>query len=138
MDINQLPPEELSRAVHQRLLAKQDFDAFVLNMLWFRLSIRTKEVLECSKTWYFGELQVSEHWRVPDLVIVFSNAALLAHPRHEENLSEIAGVCKALTRCDQLQILGGDICIRLWFDHSSQRWYRQTVQMPADWHLEES
>lgn len=134
----ELEPTEVTRQVYQRLLSNQNFDAFVLNLLWQRLSLRTKEVLEISKSWYFGELQVAETWQVPALVIVFRNAALLAHPRYWGNLAELANACRELTLCDRVQVMGNDTCIRLWYDHNGKHWHSQTVPLPADWHPEES
>lgn len=137
MDINQMP-EAFRRSVHQHLTADQTFDAFVLNCLWMRLSLPTKEVLECSKTWYFGESQAAENWRVPALVILFRGASLLAQPHYWEQLLEIANHCKAITCCDRIHVIGSDSGIRLWFDYSGKQWHRQTMSLPADWQTEDS
>lgn len=128
-------PAEVTRQVYQRLLHNRSFDAFVLGLLWQRLSPHTRRALDVHR-WYFGELQAAENWQVPALVIIFRDAALLAQERHWESLSEIANACKALTCCDRVQIMGRDSCLRVWYDHSTQQWYRQAVPLPADWNRE--
>jgi hypothetical protein len=135
MDIN-LMPDAFRRSVHQQLLNDRNFDVFVLEQLWLSLSQATKDVLTCSKVWYFGELEVADRWQVPALVILSSGATLLAQPRYWDQLVEIASHCKALTACDRVQLLGSDIGIRLWFDYSSQQWLQQNLPLPADWHTE--
>lgn len=131
-------PEEVTRQVYQRLLSNSNFDAFVLNLLWQRLSLRTKEILELSKSWYFGELQAAENWQVPALVIVYQRIALLAHPNQGQNLWEIANTCRELTGCDRVQIIGSDTCVRFWYDYHSKQWHSQTLPLPADWNPEGS
>lgn len=135
MELNQIPGK-VSHAVHQRLLQNIDFDAFVLQIVWFRLSLQTKEVLECTKAWYFGEVELEQGWRVPALVILFENAAILAKERYWMNLIDIAAHCKAVCRCDRVHVIGCDTGLRVWFDYHSGAWYRATMPLPADWNRE--
>jgi len=135
MDINAIPGE-VSRNVHQRLMQGHDFDAFVLQILWSRLLLPTKELLECTKAWYFGEVELEQGWRVPALVILFENAALLAKERYWVNLIDIAKHCQAVCRCDRVHVIGRDTGLRVWFDYHSGAWIRTTMPLPADWHRE--
>ncbi len=137
MDINQIPGE-IGRSIHQRLLQSKSFDTFVLQVIWFRLTLPTKEALECSKSWYFGEMNLEPGWTVPVLVILFENTALLAKERYWLNLLDIADHCKAVCLCDRLQVVGSDCCLRVWFDYHSGAWYRDFAALPADWNREDS
>ncbi|GEM_PF-6702384 len=137
MDVNRIP-DELSRAVYQRLIKSREFDTFVLQMIWQRLALQTKEILECSKTWYFGEIGVEPGWCVPALVVLFENAALLAKEQFGANLIDLAEQCQSVCKCDRVHVIGCDTGLRLWFDYHTSTWVRASMTLPADWHREGS